>query len=135
MPWRRQHPAFAAPLSALLLLGCGVDSGPPTGPPPDQPPPAPYIGDAFIWGHVVDESGVCILGATVEIVSGPGAGREAVQETICNAWDYAAGFEFRGLPLGVTVTLRASRDGYEAQERSLVTGRGGPPFQFWLTPE
>lgn len=134
MPWRLQHPAFAAPLFVLLLLGCGRDAGPPTGP-PDQPPPAPYIGDAFIWGHVLDESGLCILGASVEIVSGPGAGRKAIQEEVCGAWDHVAGFEFRGLPLGVTVTLRASRDGYEAQQRSLVTGRGGPPFQFVLVPE
>jgi hypothetical protein len=70
----------------------------------------------------------------VEIVDGPGAGRASGQPDECDAWDYV-GFEFRDLPLGGTVTLRASAPGYRPEDRQLITQEGGGPVQFVLIPE
>jgi hypothetical protein len=126
-------------LPILLLLGCG-DNGalPPTAPafqPPPPPPPPPATGAAYVWGHVVKDSGACIPGAVVEIIAGPGTGRKDTQEGPCDAWSYAVGYEFHDLPLGATVRLRATAKGYRPQERELVTRNGGYPFQFELELE
>jgi hypothetical protein len=83
----------------------------------------------FIWGQVIDQAGLCIRGATVEIIAGPGMGRKSGQPDDCGAWDYT-GFEFRDLPYGATVTLRANAPMYSPQDREVVALNGGPPVQF-----
>jgi hypothetical protein len=50
--------------AALALAGCAVGDS-------ERPPLAPM---GIIWVMVVDGSGVCIEGATVQITSGPSAG-------------------------------------------------------------
>ena len=131
MPARRFRRCIPGFLPVLLLLGCADGGEGPTTPSLRPPPPGTAAG-GYIWGHVVDDSGICLRGAVVEIIAGPGTGRKATQEIECTAWDYAAGYEFRDLPMGVVLTLRATRNGYRPQERDLVTGNGGPPFQFSL---
>ena len=91
----------------------------------------PLIGT--IWGQVLTESGGCIRGALVEIVAGPGLGQKSGQPDNCGAWDYD-GFWLSELPLGATVTLRASAPGYHPEDREVVVGTGGGPTQFVLQP-
>jgi hypothetical protein len=125
----------------FLLLSCNGESptAPPAQPPPAQPPPNATSGS--IWGHVLGEGtgGVCIPDAVVEIVDGPGAGRKSIQKGPCDAWDYGdGGFEFGDLPSGITVRLRATKEGYRPQEREAVVSRPlvpQGPVQFVLSRE
>jgi hypothetical protein len=118
----------------VLCLGCGdatapaLESPPPPST-PTPPPPTPMTG--FIWGQVLDKSGLCIRGGMVEIVAGPGTGRKTGQPDDCGAWDYT-GFEFSDLPYRATVTLRASAPGFSPQDREVVALNDGGPVQFVL---
>ena len=88
-----------------------------------------------IWGQVLNESGVCIRGAMVEIVAGPGMGRKSGQPDppLCDAW-WTEGYHFDDLPLGARVTLRATAQGYQPEDRELRVPAGGYPVQFRLQP-
>jgi len=55
--------------------------------------------------------GLCIADATLEIVSGPGAGRTFRQDEPCDVW-WINGFFVTNLPAGVEVTFRVSAPGY-----------------------
>jgi hypothetical protein len=88
----------------------------------------------MIWGQVLDSLGACLRGGMAEIIDGPGAGQISRQPEECDAWDYV-GFEFDDLPLGDTVTLRASAPGYHPEDRQVVTRNGGAPVQFVLIPK
>ena len=120
---------------SLTLLGCsqqGAQSFLPTAPGPPTPTsspvpvPAPPAGSlTFLWGMVVDESGVCIVGATVQVVHGQGVGQSITQVTPCDAWSYDGGVMFRDLTPDVEMTLRASAPGYAAQEKTVVPSLGG----------
>lgn len=129
--------ALVAGSLLALCLGCGDNTAPSTSPPPPSPPatppPSPAMG-GFIWGQVLDSSGVCLPGGMVRIVAGPGTGRASGQPDGCDAWDYG-GFSLGDLPLGATVTLRAGAPGHRSEERQLVTQAGGGPVQFVLVPE
>jgi hypothetical protein len=118
---------------SLTLLGCSQESprsslpaapGPPI--PTASPVPSPPAGSStFLWGMVVDESGVCIVGAAVQVVSGQGLGQSMTQITPCDAWSYDGGVIFRDLTPGVEMTLRASASGYAAQQKTVVPSIGG----------
>jgi TolB protein len=86
-----------------------------------------------LTGQVLDGSGVCIAGAMVEIVAGPGMGRTSGQPDTCNATS-EDGFVFDGLPLGATVTLRATAPRYQPKVSAVVVTDGGGPVQFVLQP-
>ena len=79
---------------------------------------------AFLWTMVVDPTGVCIVGATVEVVRGQGLGQTITQTTPCDAWAYDGGVLFKDLTPGVEMTLRASASGYASQERTVVPSSG-----------
>jgi hypothetical protein len=100
------------------------------------PPPSPTSrsGSAFIWALVVDQSGICIAGGTIYVVSGPSAGQTFVQDPYCDAWSYSGGVFFGDLSPGVTMTLRASAPGYESLERMAVAASWGQAVEFDLTP-
>ena len=120
----------ASILAALILSACSGESGPrtPTGPassqPPTQTPRAPGAASTFLWGMVVDESGVCIPGATVLVVRGQRAGERLAQTTPCGAWDYDGGFLFENLTPGVEMTIRASAPGHADDERTITPSAG-----------
>ena len=81
---------------------------------------------AGLWVKVVDESGVCIEGATVQVVRGQRLGTIITQTTPCDAWSYGDdGVIFIGLTPGVEMTLRASASGYAALERTVIPTSGG----------
>ena len=118
------------PVVALITAACADGASPdPTG---TGLFPA---GEGFVWGHVVEDSGVCIAGATVRIVEGPGEGRYTPQRYPCDAWSYGDGFEFADLPMGATVKLRATADGYKSQDQKVYVGNGGYPVTFTLQPD
>ena len=73
---------------------------------------------------VAEDSGLCIQGATVQVVAGQALGRSETQTEPCDVWD-AGGVTFNELVPGVELTLRASASGYVAQER-VVVPRIGP---------
>jgi hypothetical protein len=88
----------------------------------------------LLWGFVVDGSGVCIDGVTVEVIGGQRLGERTTQETPCDAWSSSGGFEFRDLTPGVEMIIRISAPGYAPLVRS-VTPYLGPqtPFVFGLS--
>lgn len=101
----------------MVVPGCNDGAPPAPAPPPfdtttSPTSPSPTAAGAFIWAMVVDDAGVCIPGATFEVLRGPVAGAKIVQQTPCSVWDYDGGVSFLGLFPGVTMTLRASANGY-----------------------
>jgi hypothetical protein len=84
----------------------------------------PGDGPAWLWGMVVENSGICIVGATVTVVRGQGLGRSVEQTTPCDAWGYGAGFEFNNLTEGVEMTIHASAPGWAATEVTVVPTSG-----------
>jgi len=115
----------------LSIFGCSQNSAqrsptapsPPvaTPPPPPSPPPQPSNRYA-LWGVVVTPSGVCIEGATVEVVGGPELLGEKVTQTLpCDLRRSTGGFEFDDVPIAIMI-LRASAPGYFSREQTVETG-------------
>jgi hypothetical protein len=80
-----------------------------------------------LWGIVVTPSGICIEGATVEVVGGPVLlGQKATQTTPCDLTRFSGGFMFdEAVPAAIEMTLRASAPGYVSQEQTVETGSEG----------
>jgi len=110
-------------LSTLALLGCSREDVQelPVAPPPTVRPGGSLT---WLWGMVVDETGVCIVGATASVVHGQGLGQSVEQATPCDAWAYDGGFVFKDLTPGVEMTLRVSAPGFIVQERTVVPSLG-----------
>jgi hypothetical protein len=82
----------------------------------------------FVWVVVIEKggAGLCIPGATVEIVRGQGLGRSVTQTTAgCSYWDPDYDAIFNGLIEGQELTLRSSAAGYTAKEITVIP-RSGP---------
>lgn len=113
-------------LAILPLLGCSAENAqrlpaaPGAGVPPA--PTAPAL--TSVWAMVVADSGVCIVGATVQVVRGQGIGQNITQTTPCDVWAYDGGAVFKDLTPGVEMTLRASAAGYVPQEKTVVPSLG-----------
>ena len=84
-----------------------------------------------IWGYVVNPRGVCIEGATVEVVDivlPPGTVSEVPRSLLgqkvtqpYNTPRFGGGFEFDGgAPPDVEVTLRASAPGFVSKEQTII---------------
>ena len=74
-------------LVIVALAGCSSESVSriPTAPPspvPAPPPPAPSTDSALLWVMVIDASGLCIDGATIQIVGAGGAGEPIPQYSL-----------------------------------------------------
>ena len=125
-------------LATLTLFGCSQGDGArlPTAPGPPIPtasaaPTASSL--TSLWGLVVDETGVCIAGAAVQVVRGQGLGQSVTQTTPCDAWAYDGGVVLRDLTPGVEMTFRASASGYAAQERNVVPSSGAQTAVLFAT--
>ena len=84
---------------------------------PANPPSNPPTANAWVWAMVIDSTGACIRGATVQVVAGQAIGDPVAQKP-CSVWDYSGGVELHNLISGVPVTLRATAPGYAAQEKT-----------------
>jgi hypothetical protein len=134
---------FASTLGLTLsILGCSESSTQrsPTAPtPPTATPPPPQPSNLVtLWGIVVDPSGECIEGATVEVVAGPVlVGQKATQQLPCDLTRFTGGFQFDD-PVHVNVweamTLRASAPGYVSQEQNLSQWPWDRILTFTLVP-
>lgn len=124
-------PAFI--LAVFAVSACLRDRTP-TSPNSPAPPPGPIpSGTTFLWGMIVDPSGVCIVGASVRVVEGQRAGESLTQETPCNAWAYSGGFQYNPVAAGIPMTLRVSAPGY-ADVDTTVTPSLGPQQAVILAP-
>lgn len=123
---------FAAIICLTLsIVGCSQNNTQrsptaPTAPvatsPPPPPPPQQPSNRYALWGVVVTPSGVCIEGATVEVVSGPELlGQKVTQTLPCDLRRSVGGFEFDDVP-PATMSLRASAPGYVSQEQTVEPG-------------
>jgi hypothetical protein len=112
-------------LATLTLSACAQDDTfhVPTAPGP-LVPSVTTRSSTSLWGMVGDETGLCIVGATGEVVRGQGFGQTITQTTPCDAWAYDGGVLFRDLTPDVEMTLRASAFGYVAQERTVIPTSG-----------
>ncbi|MEO8215996.1 MAG: hypothetical protein ABI718_02830 [Acidobacteriota bacterium] len=110
----------------LLLLGCNGES--PTA--PTAQPPVASTSDVAAW--VRSKSGACLEGAVVEVLDGIRAGMKATQPN-CGALNDGPGVSFV-LPTGISVRLRASKDGYQAREITVVPGTTPGGTQIVLSP-
>jgi hypothetical protein len=81
-------------LTVITILGCSHESDSPTAPTSQVPPDT----SASIWTVVTaDDSGMCLDGATVQVVAGQALGRSQTQTaTPCDVWD-GDGASFLGL--------------------------------------
>ena len=72
-------------------------------------------------GIVVDPSGVCIEGATVEVIAGPVlVGQKAMQTLPCDLAAGTGGFWFEeGAPAATDLTIRVSAPGYVSKEQDI----------------
>lgn len=103
-------------LVVAALIACEKNMNLPTAPSPPTQPPSSQVGG--IGGYVFGEAdGSCLVPARVEVLDGPRAG-EAVQQTDCPFGD-AYGYDFRDLPLGQKMTIRASAPGYKSVDKQL----------------
>jgi hypothetical protein len=84
---------------------------------------------------VVDPSGICLDGATVQVVGGQRVGTTMTQMGPCGAWDYGNEILLTGLTPGVEMTLLVSAPGYEPRTTT-VTPTLGPQTAvlLWLSP-
>ena len=124
-----------------MLVGCRGDGTAPNqlgsiGRPPPPPIQAPSTNidsisvnaTGWLWVMVEDDSGVCIDGAVIEIVSGQGAGFKGTQAAGCDVWDdWEGGYLIYGLVPGDSVRLRASAPGYQDGEKAFLPSRAERP--------
>ena len=112
-------------LMTLMAYGCSADNAQrlPTAPSSPSPPPTPNS-FANVYGFVVESSGLCIDGATVQVVRKQASSQSITQITPCDAWSYGGGFTFENLTPGVEVTIRASATGYVTKEMTVFPSPG-----------
>ena len=128
---------FALPVFvALTLFGCSPESTPTDpNPPVTTDSPTPTRGAlTWLWGMVIDQTGLCIEDAMVEVVSGQAQGQRIMQDPACDAWGYSGGFVFKELSPGVEMTLRASAPGWSTEEQTFVPYLG-PQTAVFITLE
>ncbi len=73
-------------------------------------------------------SGICLPGASVEVVIDGGAVQSGTHTEACDGWDAGGGIYFYNLPVA-EITLRARAAGYMTREISVM-----PSVESWITP-
>lgn len=121
---------------ALSAVACGggipptaptpppsAPSNPPVPDPPAPAPPAPVV-TGIVWVVVLPEggSGVCITGATVQVIV-DGAVVQSKTQQPCDYWDPDYDLVFKDLPV-TGVTVRASAPGYLTREITATPSNG-----------
>jgi hypothetical protein len=128
----RWYSAFCPICLILTVAGCTSTPAAPLPSTTGQTPQAPPA--RSLAGMVLEPSGACIRGATVESIAGQAVGQRVVQPGPCDYWSYGGGgFTFTDLTPGVSVTLRASAPGFVTKEISNV-GPGNLDILITLQP-
>ena len=91
-------------------------------PAPPAPPTSPY---PLLWVMVIDASGGCIEGATIQIVRAGDASDPIPQSTPCSVWDVDGGLLLTDLPRDEELTLRGAAPGYAPREMRFLPVSGG----------
>jgi len=110
-------------VSVLAVFACSQDAlHLPVAPPPVIPPVpvVPSSARVSVWVLVVEDSGVCVEGATATVIRGQKLGQSVPQITPCGVWDYGGGIVFGDLTPGVEMVLRVSAAGYVTQEVTVL---------------
>lgn len=111
-------------LLLLTLLGCSGESRLPLAPLPPDPPSRL----ASLHVVVIEEgTDLCILGAKVEIVSGPGTGQSIIQDDWCDLYFQNGDHFLRDLIPDAWMIVRASASGYAAKEIEVFATAGPTP--------
>jgi hypothetical protein len=126
-------------LATLTLVGCSQDSPQrsPAAPSPSSVPTAGPGNSAVVFAMVVESSGLCLDGATIQVVGGQSAGVSVPQTTPCDVWNADGGVWFKDLAPGVAVTLRATAPGWTPLEKIVVPSsgpQGAVVFELSRTP-
>jgi len=114
-----------AVLTALTFLGCSSDSALPNAPSSPAATPAPTPNGAIevlVVGN--DGSGLCITGATVEVIAGQAVGQSGTLDRPCDVWS-GPGVRFNNLTPNVAMTVRASAPGYDTREKVFIPSGDG----------
>jgi hypothetical protein len=114
-------------LMTLMAHACSSDTALRLPTAPNSPSPAPTPTPTpnsltNLYGFVVESSGACIKGASVQIVRREASSQSITQITPC-AWTYSDGFICENLTAGVEVTIRASATGYATKEMTAFPSR------------
>jgi hypothetical protein len=122
-------------LMTSALLGCSGGSPAPPAPTTVPPSVSPQQPDVYVAVVVVQDSGQCIVGATVQSIAGQAVGQSQTQKAACDVWSGDGDVFFLHLQPGVEMTLRASAPGYRSQEKVVSPTAGPQPaVEFILTP-
>jgi hypothetical protein len=115
-------------LATLNLVGCSQDSPQRSPAAPSSSSSVPTAGpgySAVVFAMVVGQgSGLCLDGATIQVVSGQSAGVSVPQTTPCDVWDADGGVWLKDLVPGVAMTLRATAAGRTPLEKTVVPSSG-----------
>jgi hypothetical protein len=113
-------------LAAFVLAGCSGEGSPlaPTRPGVTSSATQTTSARAFLWVMVVEGSGQCIEGATVDLRHGLEPSQSIAQVTPCDVWAAGGGAMFTNLVPGVEMTVRSSAPGYAPQEKTVTTTLG-----------
>jgi hypothetical protein len=125
-------------MTMIAMVGCSrndTQHSPTIPGPPVSTSAAPAY---FGYGYVVDSTGVCLEGATVQqIVDGQAVGQSVAQTMPCNAWDYSNGFSFKPPVPSVEVTIRAAAPGWTSCDITFAPQSNAPiattAAVFWLS--
>jgi len=122
-------------LMTLALLGCSGGSPAPAAPTTVPPSVSPQQPDVYVAVVVVQDSGQCIVGATVQSIAGQAVSQSQTQKAACDVWSGDGDVFFLHLQPGVEMTLRASAPGYVPQQKVVVPSEGlHAPLTMVLTP-
>lgn len=90
-------------IGALLIQVACAESGRsnlPSAPSPVASPRSPPSAKATVWATVVErETGICLAGRRVEVVSGELAGQTFVQKIPCQGREQSGGVTLTDLPM------------------------------------
>jgi hypothetical protein len=86
--------------------------------------PSPPGSLTNLFGFVVDPSGACIAGATVQVIAGQGVGQSVTLPWNCDAWREYEPFLIKDLIPGGAMTLRAFAPGWSPAEKTVVPSGG-----------
>lgn len=112
-----------ATVAAILIqVGCGGSrSDLPTAPSSIALPTPTASSTATLRATVVErDTGTCLEGALVEVVSGQRAGQTFIQETPCDGREDRGGVTIADLTAGVPMRLRVSATGWRTQETTIA---------------